>query len=138
MTELSFLLELLLNHKLPKATREAVTARIKDVEMMLGARATAPGPYIAYAPPPAAVPAHLANQSPSTIAAMMRHEQKTGGVPIMQPDAAVVPAPPPPVITPTIIAQTPAAVAAMNARQETINLAMSGKPAKGETSPRKF
>lgn len=32
MTELSFLLELLLNHKLPKKTKDAVAERIKVVE----------------------------------------------------------------------------------------------------------
>lgn len=32
MTELSFLIDLLLNHKLPKATKDAVAARIKDIE----------------------------------------------------------------------------------------------------------
>jgi hypothetical protein len=32
-TELSFLLELLLEHKLPKDTRSAVAVRIKDVEL---------------------------------------------------------------------------------------------------------
>lgn len=33
MTELSFLIDLLLNHKLPKATRDAVAERIRDVEV---------------------------------------------------------------------------------------------------------
>ncbi len=32
MSELSFLIELLLNHKLPKGTKDAIAARIKEVE----------------------------------------------------------------------------------------------------------
>lgn len=32
MTELSFLIELLLNHKLPKDTKDAIAERIKEVE----------------------------------------------------------------------------------------------------------
>jgi len=57
MTELSFLLELLLNHKLPKATKELVTERIKEVEAKLG---SAPTP-VQRAPIRAA-----SGQSPST------------------------------------------------------------------------
>ncbi len=114
MTELTFLLELLLNHKLPKPTREAVTARVREVEQGLSAPRMGPAPLQSLGN----VPAHLANQAPSTIAAMMKH-----------PDLA------PPIPIP---AQTPAAQAAMNARQEAINLAISGKPEKGRTSPRKF
>lgn len=33
MTELSFLIELLLNHKLPKKTKDLVQARIRDIEV---------------------------------------------------------------------------------------------------------
>lgn len=33
MTELSFLIDLLLNHKLPKATREVVKARLNEIQL---------------------------------------------------------------------------------------------------------
>lgn len=126
MTELSFLLELLLNHKLPKVTREAVTARVKEVEQGL----THPYSQQARAVPtlPQAVPPHLAGQAPSTIAALMRHEGE--GKPPIVP--IPVEAPPP------VIAVTPAAQAALAERNALINQAVSGKPEKGRTSPRKF
>lgn len=121
MTELGFLLELLLNHKLPKATRVAVTERVKEVEGRLGARPVALAPI-------QNVPPQLANQSPSTIAAMMKHPDLVQGM-------AVPPPPPAPVEN---IAQTPATAAALASRQAAIQEAMSGKPEKGRTSPRKF
>lgn len=128
MTELTFLLELLLNHKLPKSTKEAIAARIKEVEEKLSQpnmhsmhTRTAPAGF---------VPPHLANQAPSTIAAMMKHE--------MAPPTAGPVLESVPLQTPAVIAQTPAAQAAVSARQEAINLAVSGKLEKGRTSPRKF
>lgn len=133
MTELTFLLDLLLNHKLPMATKVAVTERIKEVEARLAQgysipRNADPRPNIA------AVPAHLANQAPSTIAAMMKHPDLVAQ---MSPTIGI--APQEPSVAPVqVIAQTPAAQAALNARQEAINGALSGKPEKGRTSPRKF
>ncbi len=127
MTEFGFLLDLLLNHKLPKATKEALIDRIKEVEgrltqsVMMVPRGSGITPAQI-----STVPPHLVGQAPSTIAAMMRHPDLV---------AQIAPAEPAPV---AVIAQTPAAQAAMNARQETINQAMSGKPDKGRTSPRKF
>lgn len=120
MTELTFLLDLLLNHKLPMATKVAVTERVREVE----ARLTA-GSITQMVVPRGSgiVPAHLSNQAPSTIAAMMKH-----------PDLAVALEP----TQPAVVAHTPAAQAAISARQESINLAISGKPEKGRTSPRKF
>lgn len=130
MTELSFLLDLLLNHKLPKATRETITARVKDVEIGLSSRQAvhvpqSAAPFVPSGPPQAA----------STLAAMARHaEQGLVPSPAVVAAAAVVNHAPPV----AVVAQTPAAMAAMNARQETLNMALSGKPAKGETRPRKF
>ncbi len=130
-SELSFLLDILLNHKLPKPTREAVTARIKEVEARLtqpSQRVAAPSQMVA------AVPPHLAGQSASTIAAMMRHEQNVPAPPIAVAAAAQVDHPQPV----AVIAQTPAAQAALADRQAAISGAISGKPAPGRTSPRKF
>ena len=42
MTELAFLLDILLNHKIPKVTKEAITERIKLVESQLGTRPALP------------------------------------------------------------------------------------------------
>lgn len=115
MTELSFLVELLLNHKLPKVTRDAVASRIRAVEASGFALTPSQVPW-----PKTAPPANLTNQAASTLALMAKHNIEPPPVPVDQ------------------VAQTPAAVAAINARQEAINQALSGKPAKGQTSPRKF
>lgn len=136
MTELSFLLDLLLNHKLSKPTRDAIVMRLKDVEVVLSSRPMAQAYGATIAPQVVGGPP----QAASTLAAMARHAQ----VSVVTPDGSVTSANPA-LITPgpisapvAIVAQTPAAVAAINARQESINLALSGKPAKGETRPRKF
>ena len=50
MTELSFLVDLLLNHKLTKATKDAVAARIRDIEVQRAQPSHLAGP-----PPPPAV-----------------------------------------------------------------------------------
>lgn len=125
MTELSFLLDLILNHKLPKATKDAVAARIKDVEAGYSVRS--PTPQMAR---PMAVPPGMEGQSPSTIAAMMRHGDVA---PIQSAEPAPV----------AVVAQTPAAMAAMAARNQALQAAtgagaFTGKPEKGRTSPRKF
>ncbi len=115
MTELSFLLELLLNHKLPKATREAVTIRIKDVEASLS-----------ISRPLAQVQAYpavtIAPQSPSTMAAMARNgfQEVPKAIPIEQ------------------IAQTPAAAAALASRQQAIQDSISEKIDRTTGRPRKF
>lgn len=137
MTELTFLLDLLLNHKLPQATKKAVTERVREVEVLLQMTSVTINRIPSMAPSIASItsgnlPPHLANQAPSTIAAMLRNglanEAPTIGIVAQQPSVEPV----------QVIAQTPAAAAAMNARQEAINSAMSGKPEKGRTSPRKF
>lgn len=123
MTELTFLLDLLLNHKLPMATRAAISQRIKEVEANLSNGYQVP--RHAQEVRQAALkdlPAHLANQAPSTIAALQRH-----------PDLVAEMAKPV-----EVVAQTPAAQQAMASRQDAINAAMAGKVEKGRTSPRKF
>ena len=129
MTELSFLVDLLLNHKLPKATRDAVASRILEVEQLLCP------PGVAYAPMPSFVPDKLrpqgVPQAASTLAAMARHPDLFVG----QVQAMPVAAPPEPV---AVIAQTPAAVAAMNSRQQAIAESLAGKIDKQTGRPRKF
>lgn len=110
MTELSFLIDLLMNHKLPKLTKQAIAERIKEVESNIGApnvRSQAP------------------RQAPSTIAALSRQaDEANPAIPAPEPVAQ--------------IAQTPAAAAALAARKQSIAQALSGKMEKGQTSPRKW
>ncbi len=113
MSELSFLLDLMFNHKLPKSARDLVMARVKEVE--LGQRmivAVDNGPNYR-APPPSA---------PSSRDVAQRH-----------PDLVPVAAQPV-----AVIAQTPQAVAAMNSRQIAINESLAGKVDKTSGRPRKF
>ncbi len=117
MTELTFLIELLLNHKLQKETKDAVAARIKDVENTFTIRPT-------NLVPSKPVVAGVSIQAASTQAILDRN-----------PDLAVVLAPPIPVEQ---VAQTPAAVAAMNSRAQAINESLSGKVDKTTGRPRKF
>lgn len=147
MTELTFLVDLLLNHKLPKPTRQAVANRIKEVEESF-ARVPSNSPRFSVTPmaAPVAIPSHLVGQSPSTIAAMMRQEQAGGLVSTPLPHVDMgdaIPAHPtigqaPPPQPVTVIAQTPMAAAAMAERHAAIIQGISGKPEKGRTSPRKF
>lgn len=127
MTELSFLIDLLLNHELQKVTKDAIASRIKDVEETLVAR-----PYIPSVPQgvPVPMPPNAMQQSPSTLAAMAR--QAGIQAPIVQPPPAV----------PQVeqIAQTQATAAALAARQQALSEAMSNPFGKGtkSRSARKF
>lgn len=115
MTELGFLLELFLNPKLPRGIKTLVAERIKIVENNGGGfRAPAPSVIRGVGDP-------RTLQAASTQAILDRN-----------PDLAAV------VVPVEHIAQTPAAVAAINSRQQAITQGMSGKPEKGQTSPRKF
>ncbi len=67
MTELSFLIELLLNHDLPKATKDLIAQRIKEVEQNLTSHT------VNYKPSAIMIP-NPANQAVSTLQAMARHE----------------------------------------------------------------
>lgn len=131
MSELSFLIELLLNHDLPKASKDLIASRIKEVEINLTANTS-----LKY-PPPINVtyvtPDKKTAQAPSTLAIMAKH----GDLPEMAP--AFIP----PVEQVAQIAQTPAAAVALNARNEAISKAaaskpLAGKPDSGRTSPRKW
>lgn len=128
MTELTFLLDLLLNHRLPAATKAAVSDRIREVEKQLSAGYPIPpqAQAIRQAVLNSPIPAHLVNQAPSTIAAMMKHD----GAPIALAPPAEAP------VIPAVIAQTPAAQQALASRNEAILNA--GTIEKGRTRPRKF
>lgn len=122
LSELSFLIELLLNHPLSKETKDMVAARIREVEAALSSRPQTPM-QVSWQPP-----AGL-QQAASTLAAMARH----GDIPAVSL-APVMPAPEPV----AVIAQTPQATAAMNSRNEAINQALAGKVDKVTGRPRKF
>lgn len=115
MTELSFLIDLLLNHDLPKATKDLLAQRIKEVESNLVApRQVAPMQSGRQIPALA--------QAPSTLAAMAKHGDLTY-IPDSQEPAPIVPI--------EQVAQTPAAMAAISNRNEMISKAISGhKPPK--------
>ncbi len=121
-TELSFLIDLLLNQKLTITVKKMICERIKEVEARLG---SAPAPRASYIPPGPP-------QAASTLALMAKHKDIL--------DAPEEPAP----VPVENIAQTPAAVQAMMARNEAINAAVSGRNVmkdKGKmerTSPRKW
>lgn len=127
MTELSFLLDLLMNHRLQKATKEIVAQRIKEVEESLNQK-----PQVPFQPKPIVLPPNLAGQSPSTLALMAKH----GDLPPIEP--IVMPEIPPVTPNVTAIAQNHATQLAMESRQQAIRTGMSGKPISGETKPRKW
>ncbi len=122
MSELSFLIELLLNHDLPAGTKELIASRIRQVEMMLTAK-PATGQFFQTALP------GKATQAPSTLAAMARHGDTILEAPVM---------PPIPEAPVTQIAQTPATAAAMNSRHEAIAASLAGKVDKVSGRPRKW
>lgn len=124
-TELSFLIELLLKHKIPPATKLAVADRIKEVEQGIGL--VPKYPVMQVVAPKAQAPI-IAQQSASMQALMEKHPDWNQH-PVV-PDQA----PPAPV---AVIAQTPATIDAMEKRAAI----MAGKnpgtnPATGR--PRKF
>lgn len=121
-TELSFLIELLLNHKLPPATKKLIAERVKEVEGSYSTTSSS----ISIVKPATFVGSAFANQSPSMQAIMARN-----------PDLVVAPQ------VVEQIAQTPITQAALASRDEVIKKAnsagpFSGKPEAGRTSPRKF
>ncbi len=119
MSELSFLLDLLINEKLSKPVKVKILARVKEIEAKPTVNHITP--MIAQVPMPPVV--H--GQSPSTIAAMARHAAEGATVNIAPPVGG-------PIITSPVVA------IALNERNQHINQALSGKPEPGRTSPRKF
>ena len=112
MTELSFLLELLLEHELKKDTQKLIRERIKEIEAR-------PAPTITPTTPT------RGNQAPSTQKLLDEIAQATGS-PVPQ-TAAQIPNP-----------STNAAAQALMHRAELIAQAVSGKEERGRSSPRKF
>lgn len=97
MTELTFLIELLLNHELKKETKDAIAARIKEVELLLISN---PKPVI--------------NQN--RVMDTLVHSSIPSTV--HQPQLPPVP--------PEAIAQTKATAAALQARSDAMTAAING------------
>lgn len=114
MSELSFLIDLLLNQKLSKPVKELIAARIREIEAR-------PQPTVKHPGLGVPIPAHLSQQSPSTIANLLKE------------DSGTLPQP---------IAVTAQASQALEQRNAAIRAARAGpfdaKPDPGRTSPRKF
>lgn len=127
MTELSFLIELLLNHDVPKVTKDLIAGRIKEVESKLQyVPSNAPGAVNYMNIRPA-----TGQQAASTLALMAKHGDLDPNV--------IVPVPAMPPVEPVVqIAQTPAAAVAMNSRNIAISESIAGKVDKQTGRPRKF
>lgn len=119
MTELGFLIELLTEHKIPNALKKRIVERMKEVESAISSRP--PGTNVNI-PRAVVLPPGLPPQSPSTLAAMARHQE-----------AAHAPEIPPPPTAPIEIAQTVAAAQALQQRQQILNDAINGQVAVKET-----
>lgn len=119
-TELTFLIELLLKHKLPLATKELIASRIKDVESNYSSVHPVGNPNPR---PPANNPTGVV-QAASTQAILDRNPD------LLSAAATIVPL--------EAIGQTPAAQAAMADRAAIIRQSMSREPRKGESSPVKM
>ena len=128
-TELSFLVDLLLNHKLPKATKNAVAERLKAVEVGM-----APIPFShrpGHAPSgPVALPAALQGQAASTQAALIRQMQDSSSNQVADQSLGPTPV--------AVVAQTPATQQALASRQQAIAESLAGKVDKTTGRPRKF
>lgn len=119
MTELSFLIQLLLNDKLPLEIKKEVAERIKEVEATLIVTHIPPPYRPQVIPPPVSFIRTTTDQAPST--------QKILDEMAMNP----VPVAP-------VLASSPVAAQALSARNESIRKGMSGRPEPGRTSPKKF
>jgi hypothetical protein len=125
MTELDFLLELILDDDMPKTLKPKIKDRIAVIQTpMSSAVVRQPQPVIRSVQSMQTIePTNTAQvgQSPSTMARLQELE-----LPFPEP------------VTPKVVAQSPQAVAAIQARQQAIAQQTSGIHEKGRTSPRKW
>lgn len=130
VTELTFLVDLLLHHDLPKETKDVVAARIGVVESNLQY-------HLSIMQKPKEVPLHFNNTGPRQAASTLALMQKHGDIaPVMMPEIpAIVPV--------EHVAQTPQAAAGVNHRNNLINKAVNQNrdmvdTGKGTKGPRKW
>lgn len=135
MTEIQFLISLLLEHKLPEAVKTKLIARIGDVEKELGYRQ----PQAQRSAIQPAVSVNGAVQAPSFAAAMNRGPTDKSQPPSPEVIAQAMSVSAPIVDRATIVA-SPSAAAAIASRQTAIMAAQNDlmKPEPGRTGPRKF
>lgn len=150
MTELSFLIDLLLNHKLPQKTKDAVAERIKTVEALLSMGAPRIPTAVHMSQPSQSNVALIGGtkQAASTAAALAKYpdlveqmeKSATKGYGVMTPESIrkELAAPQPDLPPVEIVAQTPQTAAFLAQRQAAIAQQLSGIPEKGRKSPRKF
>lgn len=125
MTELSFLIDLLLNYKLSKEVKVLIADRIRSIEKPITTSPTQTSQF--RAGETSGLPAHLLHQAPSTIANFLKE----------QGQAPAPTAPVAPIETPAAVV-SPQAAQALASREQAINAALSGKLEPGRKSPRKF
>lgn len=134
MTELGFLIELLTEHKLPKATKQRITERMKEVESGLARGIHIPPGVV---PRPMVLPPGGAAQAPSTLAAMARHQQEDPmtlmGKEVVEIAREMAEPRTVPIIPQDQVAQTVATAMALQQRQQIINDAINGQVAVKET-----
>lgn len=135
-TELTFLIELLLNHKLGKATKDAIAGRIREIEKpVIMQRASSSSSQLELLQLNQSA-SHSLTRNASTDP-LVGQAASTQAILARNPD--LIPTPKPIELkTPEQIAHTAAAAKALADRQESINLAISGKHEPGRTAPRKF
>lgn len=112
MTELSFLLELLLNHKLPKKTKDTIKFRIDEIQTSIPT-----------------------NNRPIRTTGIQQAPSMQKAIEELEAEKFQKPPNP---INIDGYANTPQAAQALLKRQELINNALQGKEEKGRTSPRKY
>lgn len=132
MTELSFLISLLLNDDVTKPVKLLIADRIKEVEARPGPVWVNPQALHNIYTPVSSKSA----QSPST--QRILDEMAAEGQPVAMIERPAMPGEVSSNEQNTIIASTPAAAQALAARQQAIANATSGRSEKGRTSPRKF
>lgn len=136
MTELSFLLSLLLDHKLAKPVQTLIKERIKEIEARPNGILSPSRAVIEYpCYPTKSLPAHMVGQAPSTIANFIKEGMLEPVLNASSQSEADTPIAP--IVTSSAVAQ------ALVDRQNAIRNAakatpLNGKPENGRTSPRKF
>lgn len=114
MTELDFLLTILLEHKLQNSTKLAIKDRIKEIQVYTQPVQMPRGPF---------VPKNPTAQAPSILA---KYPDLANDITHCEP------------VPLEAIAQNPETAKALADRQTLIAQAFSGKPEPGRTSPRKI
>lgn len=130
VTELSFLLDLLLNEKLSKSVKNKIKDRVGEVEKLMTVKPFINATIVNSSPlAHTNIPAHLQGQSPATIAKMMTYEDQGKGiiVPPITPPMPTAALPEQPQQT-GIAATNAVTMGALANREQMIANAVNGKP----------